>query len=62
MNGLSFDTELLYVAALLHDLGQTAPFDAQQVPSEPAGGEVAWAFCAGPVGPRRAGSGSPTSS
>ena len=47
LTGLSFDSELLYVAALLHDLGLTAPFDAHQVPFEAAGGEVAWVFCAG---------------
>ena len=47
MNGLSYDAELLYVAALLHDLGLTAPFDAHEVPFEAAGGEVAWVFCAG---------------
>lgn len=47
LNGLGFDTELLYVAALLHDLGLTAPFDAHEVPFEAAGGEVAWVFCAG---------------
>jgi transcriptional regulator with XRE-family HTH domain len=45
--GLTFDAELLYVAALLHDLGLTAPFDAHEVPFEVAGGEVAWVFCAG---------------
>lgn len=46
LNGLDFDAELLYVAALLHDLGLTAPFDAHEVPFEAAGGEVAWVFCA----------------
>ncbi len=47
MNGLSLDTELLYVAAMLHDLGLTAPFYAHEVSFEAAGGEVAWVFCAG---------------
>ncbi|MCK2212745.1 HD domain-containing protein [Actinomadura sp. ATCC 31491] len=46
-HGIDFDAELLYVAALLHDLGLTAEFDSHTVPFEEAGGHVAWAFCAG---------------
>lgn len=44
---IAYDVELLYVAALLHDLGLTAPFDAHEVPFEVAGGAVAWVFGAG---------------
>ena len=44
---LTFDAELLYVAALLHDLGLTTPFDAHEAPFEVAGGAAAWVFCAG---------------
>ncbi len=43
----AFDAELLYVAALLHDLGLAAPFDSHEAPFEVAGGAVAWVFCAG---------------
>ncbi len=42
--GLDFDRELFYVAALLHDVGLTPPFDAHQMPFEAAGGQVAWVF------------------
>ncbi|NUW45295.1 HD domain-containing protein [Nonomuraea rhodomycinica] len=45
--GIGFDAELLYVSAMLHDLGLTAEFDSHTVPFEEAGGHVAWAFCAG---------------
>jgi HD domain-containing protein len=41
---LDFDLELFYVAAMLHDIGLTPPFDAHEVPFEVAGGQVAWAF------------------
>ncbi|MEU0565821.1 HD domain-containing protein [Nonomuraea sp. NPDC005983] len=44
---ITFDAELLYVSAMLHDLGLTAEFDSHTVPFEEAGGYVAWAFCAG---------------
>jgi hypothetical protein len=40
------DVELLYVAAMLHDLGLTRPFDAHEMPFEQAGGHVAWVFAA----------------
>jgi hypothetical protein len=52
---IDYDAELLYVAALLHDLGLTAEFDSHTVAFEAAGGHLAWAFAAGagwPV-PRR---------
>ncbi|MCX5195994.1 HD domain-containing protein [Streptomyces sp. NBC_00249] len=45
--GLSYDAELLYVSALLHDLGLTAPFDSHTLPFEEAGGHVARLFTAG---------------
>ena len=45
--GLSYDAELLRVAALLHDLGLEEPFDSHRMPFERAGGEVAWVFAAG---------------
>ena len=53
--GLEVDDELLYVAAVLHDLGLVAPFDSHRADFEHAGGHVAWVFAAGagwPV-PRR---------
>ncbi|MDA0636609.1 HD domain-containing protein [Nonomuraea sp. MCN248] len=46
-NGIAFDAELLYVSAMLHDLGLTPEFDSHAVPFEEAGGHVAWAFTAG---------------
>ncbi|MFG1700355.1 HD domain-containing protein [Nonomuraea sp. NPDC049309] len=46
-NAIAFDAELLYVAALLHDIGLAAEYDSHAVPYEEAGGHVAWAFCAG---------------
>ena len=45
--GLDYDPELLYVAAMLHDLGVVPHFDALAVPFEDAGGAVAWSFAAG---------------
>jgi hypothetical protein len=47
LSGMRFDAELLYVAAMLHDLGLTAPFDSHELPFEVAGGHVAWVFGAG---------------
>lgn len=44
MDGIDFDAELLYVAAMLHDLGLTPPFDSHLLPFEAAGGHVAWVF------------------
>ncbi|MCX4527152.1 MULTISPECIES: HD domain-containing protein [unclassified Streptomyces] len=46
-HGLSYDEELLYVSALLHDLGLTAPFDSHTLPFEEAGGHVARVLTAG---------------
>lgn len=45
--GIEVDHELLYVAAVLHDLGLVATFDSHTVDFEYAGGHVAWAFTAG---------------
>ncbi|WP_141579577.1 HD domain-containing protein [Actinomadura sp. WMMA1423] len=47
INGIGFDAELLYVAAVLHDIGLVAEFDSHTVPFEEAGGHVAWVFGAG---------------
>ncbi len=44
---ISFDAELLYVSAMLHDIGLVAEFDSHTVPFEDAGGHVAWVFAAG---------------
>ncbi|WP_231500321.1 HD domain-containing protein [Saccharothrix sp. NRRL B-16314] len=41
------DGELLYVAALLHDLALTPPFDSHTMPFEEASGHLAWVFAAG---------------
>ncbi|MBT2470191.1 HD domain-containing protein [Streptomyces sp. ISL-66] len=46
-HGLSYDRELLYVSALAHDLGLTAPFDSHTLPFEEAGGHVARVLTAG---------------
>jgi HD domain-containing protein len=45
--GLAFDVELLYVAAMLHDLGLVGAFDNATLPFEEAGGHVGWMFAAG---------------
>ena len=44
---LAYDAELLYVAAMLHDLGLVAAFDHHLAPFEDAGGDVGWVFGAG---------------
>ncbi len=44
---IAHDGELLYVAALLHDLALTPAFDSHTVPFEEAGGHLAWVFAAG---------------
>jgi hypothetical protein len=43
----SIDHELLYVAALLHDLALEPAFDNHALPFEDAGGYVGWVFAAG---------------
>jgi len=44
---LDFDAELLYVSALLHDLGLTEAFDNYRIAFETAGGHAAWVLTAG---------------
>jgi len=46
-SGIEFDDELLYVAAMLHDLGLVEAFDNHTLPFEEAGGHLAWVFGAG---------------
>jgi hypothetical protein len=46
-SGLAFDAELLYVSAVLHDIGLVAAFDNHGLPFEEAGGHVAWVLTAG---------------
>ncbi len=46
-NRMDHDPELLYVAALLHDLGLVAEFDSHTVAFEDVGGHLAWLFGAG---------------
>ncbi len=43
-HGIAFDDELLYVSALLHDIGLTDAFDSHRLPFEEAGGDLAWVF------------------
>jgi len=45
--GIAHDPELLYVSAMLHDLGLVPVFDSATAPFEEAGGAVAWVFGAG---------------
>ena len=45
--GTDFDAELLYVSAMLHDIGLVKEFDSHTVAFEDAGGHVAWVFGAG---------------
>ena len=51
-HGITVDLELLYVSAMLHDIGLVEAFDNHAVPFELAGGNVAWAFTAGAGWPR----------
>lgn len=46
-HGLAYDAELLFVSAMLHDIGLVASFDSHAVPFERAGGDVARVFAAG---------------
>ena len=50
--GLDFDHELLFVAAMLHDLALMPPFDSHTLPFEEAGGHLARVFAAGLGWPR----------
>jgi len=45
--GIAYDAELLYVSAMLHDIGLVPSFDSHAVPFEHAGGAVARVFAAG---------------
>ena len=45
--GIPFDEELLYVAAMLHDIGLVGAFDNATLSFDEAGGNVAWMFAAG---------------
>jgi hypothetical protein len=45
--GMAFDAELLYVAAMLHDLGLVPEFDNHTLPFEVGGGHVAAVFAIG---------------
>jgi hypothetical protein len=47
LQGVAFDAELLYVAAMLHDIGLVADFDSHTAAFETAGASVAWVFAAG---------------
>jgi hypothetical protein len=44
VHGITFDEELLYVSAMLHDIALTDVFDSHTVPFEEAGGDLAWVF------------------
>ncbi|MGH8827382.1 MAG: HD domain-containing protein, partial [Jiangellaceae bacterium] len=46
-NGLRYDADVLYVAAMVHDLGLTATFDAYRTPFEMVGGELGWVLGVG---------------
>lgn len=41
---IAYDAELLYVSAMLHDIGLTEAFDSHRLTFERAGGELAWVF------------------
>ncbi len=43
-HGIAFDEELLYVSAMLHDLGLTDAFDSHRIDFEVVGGNLAWVF------------------
>ncbi|MER6241404.1 HD domain-containing protein [Streptomyces clavifer] len=45
--GFDFDRELFFVAAMLHDLALTPPFDSHTLAFEEAGGHLARVFTAG---------------
>lgn len=45
--GIRYDAELLFTAAMLHDIGLVPEFDSHTVPFEEAGGHVARVFAAG---------------
>jgi hypothetical protein len=47
LHDIGFDAELLYVSAMLHDIGLVPEFDSYATPFEQVGGHVAWVFGAG---------------
>jgi hypothetical protein len=47
LDGVDHDPELLFVSAMLHDIGLTRHFDNHSLPFEVAGGHVARVFAAG---------------
>ena len=47
LHDIGFDAELLYVSAMLHDMGLAPEFDSYTTAFEQAGGHVAWVFAAG---------------
>jgi hypothetical protein len=47
LHGIAHDAELLYVAAMLHDIALVPQFDSHTVAFEDAGGHVGWVFAAG---------------
>jgi hypothetical protein len=56
LNDIGFDPELLYMSALLHDIGLVREFDNHTLPFEDAGAHIAWVLGAGlgwPVERRR---------
>ncbi len=53
LEGLPFDAELLYVAAMLHDLGLVPEYDNATLGFEVGGGHVGWMFAAGAGWPVR---------
>jgi HD superfamily phosphodiesterase len=51
--GIGFDPELLYVAAMFHDIGLVPAFDSHTVAFEEAAGQVARVFAADAVWPAK---------
>jgi len=47
LSPIAYDRELLYVAAMVHDLGLVPAFDNHLAAFEDAGGDVGWVFAAG---------------
>lgn len=60
-HGIDFDVELLYVSAMLHDIGLVKEFDSHTVPFEEAGGHVAWVSARAPGGQLNGACGRPKS-
>ncbi|MBB3602297.1 hypothetical protein FHT40_001930 [Mycolicibacterium sp. BK556] len=43
-HSITFDDELYYVSAMLHDIALTEPFDSHRMVFEEAGGALGWVF------------------